>query len=105
MKLFIASSVEGLDYARGILAELERDCLPTIWHQGIFQPSIGTLEQLELELEKYDFAVIILTPDDKQISRGTESDIPRDNLIAELGMFIGKIGRMRTFFIIPEFTK
>jgi len=99
-KLFIASSVEGLDYARGVHTELERDCLPTIWNQGIFQPSIGTLEQLEIELEKYDFAVIILTPDDNRLSRGVESCIPRDNLIAELGMFIGKIGRERVFYVI-----
>ena len=99
--LFIASSKEGLKYARAVHSELDDDCFVTPWN-SVFQPTIGTLEQLIIEIEKYDYALIIFTPDDIRESRGQKSIIPRDNLVAELGMFLGKIGRERTFYMIPK---
>ena len=47
---------------------------------------------------KTDFAVLVLTPDDITLSRGTTIASPRDNAIFELGLFMGTNGRNRTFF-------
>jgi hypothetical protein len=34
--------------------------------------------------------------------RGKKCFIPRDNVLFELGMFIGKLGRKRSFIVVPE---
>jgi hypothetical protein len=47
----------------------------------------------------FDFAILILTPDDAVTSRDAESFGPRDNVIFELGLFIGTLGRSRTFLL------
>jgi Predicted nucleotide-binding protein containing TIR-like domain len=54
---------------------------------------------LEAELTQSDFAVITLTPDNHSDSRGQMSMAPRDNVLFELGLFMGHLGRERTYFI------
>jgi predicted nucleotide-binding protein len=102
--LFIGSSTEGLKIAKAIQFLLDRVCEATIWSQGIFGLSRGYLEELVSSLEKFDFAILVLTPDDITISRELESQSPRDNVIFELGLFVGGIGRNRTY-IVYERTK
>lgn len=57
------------------------------------------LESLTKALEAADFAVLVLTPDDFTESRGDSSPSPRDNVVFELGLFLGRLGRERTFFV------
>lgn len=98
-KLFIGSSSEGLDVARAVEVQLERDAEVTVWSDGVFGLGRGTLESLVLSLDKFDFAVLVLTPDDMTVSREVSSQSPRDNILLELGLFIGRLGRERTFII------
>ena len=53
-------------------------------------------------MSKVDFAVLLLSPDDKVISRDTTSDAPRDNIVFELGLFMGALGHSRTFLVYPH---
>ncbi len=41
---------------------------------------------------RFDFAVLILSGDDQVQMRQQQFDVPRDNLIFELGLFIGVFG-------------
>ena len=50
-------------------------------------------------MNEVDFAVIVATEDDILISRGTEKRASRSNVLFELGLFIGAIGRRRTFLL------
>ena len=97
--VFIGSSKEGLPVAEAIQLGLDHDCQVTIWSQGVFGLSRGTLETLAEEVNRYDFAVLILTPDDLTLSREELTPSPRDNVLLELGMFIGAIGRRRSFIV------
>ncbi len=97
--LFVGCSKEGLKIARAVQVQLEEDAEVTIWNEGAFGLGKGTLESLERTLSDFDFAILILTPDDITISRGDASQSPRDNILLELGMFIGRLGRDRTFII------
>jgi len=47
----------------------------------------------------HEFAVLVLTPDDTVMSRGKKSGIPRDNVLFELELFAGGLGRERTFVV------
>jgi hypothetical protein len=98
-RMFIGSSVEGKDIAEHIQLGLEYDVETTIWHQGIFGLSDGSLESLVRAAKDFDFAALVLTPDDLVIKRGTEKGSPRDNVVFELGLFMGALGRERTFIV------
>jgi predicted nucleotide-binding protein len=98
-QMFIGSSGEGLEIAQLVQLELERDIESTIWNQGPFGLSQGTLESLVKLKDQYDFAVLVLTPDDVVIKRGNQGNAARDNVIFELGLFMGSLGRERTFML------
>lgn len=100
--LFIASSVEGLAVAYAIQENLEFDCEPTVWPQGVFQPSSAALTDLFAASRRTEFAVFVLTPDDLTTSRDQTRPVARDNVVFELGLFVGAIGPQRCFFLIPH---
>lgn len=99
VSVFIGSSREGLGIAQAIQLELEEDAICTIWYQGIFGLSQGTLESLEEALPTFEFAILVLSPDDVVIARENKSQIPRDNVLFELGLFMGHLGRRRVFVV------
>ena len=97
--VFIGSSTEGIDVARVVGVQLRDAGEVTIWNEGVFGPSEGGLESLVNSLDRFDFAVFIFTPDDVITQRGDTSLAPRDNVMFELGLFLGHLGRSRTFVI------
>lgn len=97
--LFVGSSSEGLKIAKAVQVLLDQSCEVTIWSQGIFGLGEGTLESLVNVLDDFDFAALVLTPDDLLTSRNESSSAPRDNVLFELGLFMGALGRKRTFII------
>lgn len=101
-RLFIGSSREALRIAEAVHANLDEDFECTIWTQGVFGLSSANLESLEERLGQSDFAVLVVTPDDVTESRGSKSGSPRDNVIFELGLFMGALGRKRTFLVRPR---
>jgi Predicted nucleotide-binding protein containing TIR-like domain len=100
-RTFIGSSSEGLEIARALQAEVDQYCEPTIWSQNVFAPSGTTLGDLILASQNFDFAALILTPDDSVVSRGEQAMAARDNVIFELGLFLGALGSQRVFIIHP----
>jgi hypothetical protein len=101
-RVFIGSSSEGRTVAEFIQLNLDRTVESTIWDQGVFGLSKGTLESLTHAVEGFDFAVLVLTPDDLTKKRGRQSNAPRDNVVFELGLFMGALGRNRTFIVHPN---
>ncbi|HEY1257408.1 MAG TPA: nucleotide-binding protein, partial [Terracidiphilus sp.] len=87
------------------LTQLELD--PIILHE---KPNEG-----RTIIEKFEhhanvaFAVVILSPDDVGFAKNapeTKEQRARQNVIFELGFFVGKLGRIRTFaLLLPGVTK
>jgi hypothetical protein len=103
--VFIGSSSEGREVARAIGEGLEC-CADTImWDEDVFEFGRGYLEELMTELERHDFAVLVLTPDDVVESRGDSQKSPRDNVLFECGLFMGRLGRERTFIVCDRSTQ
>ncbi len=100
--LFIGSSTESLDIAYAAQQNLEHTADVTVWTQGIFKLSRSALHSLIVALKNFDFALFVLTPDDLTQIRGSTVHTARDNVIFELGLFIGRLGPDRTFFIVPR---
>lgn len=104
--VFIGSSSEGRAVAEAIQINMEKDPIDThIWTQGVFELGSTYIESLLEELNKADFAVLVLTEDDITISRNKETVSPRDNVLFELGLFMGKLGRDRCFFVYDNTRK
>ncbi len=101
-RVFIGSSVESIHIANFIHLALEYNSEPTVWNQGIFKPSNTSLDDLIENLENFDFAVFVFSPDDISKIRGNRYSIARDNVIFEMGLFIGRLGKKRVFYIIPR---
>ncbi|HEV2517192.1 MAG TPA: TIR domain-containing protein [Devosia sp.] len=101
-KIFIISSAEALDVAREVAALLERDVYAKVWEAGVFFAGGYVLDDLEREVDECDFAVAVCEPDDIIESRGSRAPTIRDNVIFELGLFMGKLTRTRSFLLHPR---
>lgn len=103
IKVFIISSVESLEVAREIQNAFAHDpFLPVIWTDGVFRVSNYTLQSLEDAVDDSDFAVAIAHADDITESKGKSWPAPRDNVIFELGLFMGRLGKARAILMEPR---
>jgi hypothetical protein len=104
--LFIGSSSEGLPAAQTLKVHLSTwaDC--DIWKEpGVFELNKGYLENLLDRLNLYEYGIMVATGDDATKSRGETKMAPRDNVVFELGLFMGRLGRDRTFFVFEKDSK
>ncbi|MBV9865934.1 MAG: nucleotide-binding protein [Abitibacteriaceae bacterium] len=98
--LFLGCSTETLEVVREIQSGLQHDNIEvTVWTDGVFSGSSVTVDGLLDTVKQTDFAAFVFSPDDKTISRKGEFDAPRDNVVFELGLFMGQLERSRTFII------
>jgi len=100
--VFVGSSREGLEIARAVQFQLKNDALVSLWNEGVFGLNQGTLDSLVAMLDRFDFAVLVLTPDDVLRVQDAVVQAPRDNVMFELGLFMGRLGRARTFAICSD---
>lgn len=101
-KVFIGSSREGVKIADAIHYNLTYDAECTVWKDGVFQLSSNTLAELIRVLRDSDFGIFVFSPDDLTIMRNAASSTVRDNVLFELGLFIGRLGQERCFFLVPD---
>jgi CRP/FNR family cyclic AMP-dependent transcriptional regulator len=103
IRIFVMSSSEALEVARAVETALHYDPFDVcVWSAGVFRASHYPIDSLERELDRSDFAIAIAQPDDAIKSRGKTKATPRDNVIFELGLFIGRIGRLRSLLLEPQ---
>lgn len=102
-RMFIGSSVENLDVARAIQLTMDHDPLDIQpWMVRTFRPSHFTIPDLLVQVERCDFAVFCLSPDDILTSRDKSTKAPRDNVLFEAGLFMGRLGYERVFVVKPR---
>lgn len=105
-EVFVASSVGGLEAAYAIQQLLESSNLDvTVWSQGVFGSSDYALANLSEIANRTDFAVFVFTYEDAKQLRNSRVHTVRDNIILELGIFLGLLGATRTFVIAPHADK
>ncbi len=103
-KVFVGSSSEG-KRTLGRVEEFfsDKDVQLEPWTLStVFSPSEHTMESLEREVATCDFAILIFTPDDWSWIRSRLRRTARDNVLFELGLFMGGLGRARSFILQPS---
>ncbi len=101
-RIFIGSSVESLHIADAVNKNLDHEAEVTIWREGTFKIGSSTLEALETKAKSVDFSLFIFSPDDITLIRKKEEAVARDNVVFELGLFIGTLGKERCFILKPR---
>ena len=101
--VFICSSSETLPYAKALRLNLDHHSSEiTLWTDQVFSPMSQTMEDLEREVNKADFGIALVMGEDIVQSRNKQMASPRDNVVFELGLFMGKLGRERTVIVSPR---
>lgn len=99
-RIFIASSTESLKIAEAINVNLDRPAETILWTRP--DPSQNFIDTLLDLTRSVDFAAFLFSPDDLVIRRGKEKKAMRDNVLFELGLFMGHLGKERCFIIHPR---
>ena len=116
IRIFIMSSTEGLAYAETLKALLEEkfknlDYEMVLWtSMTMSKGGVAYLNSLEQQLaivygngkDTRGYAVAMLTPDDDLVYRKKNMKAPRDNVIFEYGMSVGKLGSTHSFTVSPN---
>lgn len=102
--MFVGSSRESLPIAQALVRALAGGAIEVrLWSEaGVFGPSLTPIEALLAQVEVADFALFVFGPDDKVRSRDVDHDGPRDNVVFEMGLFLGRLGRERVFMLYDE---
>jgi hypothetical protein len=97
--MFIGSSSEGLDIAEALYVALGKTVEATLWPDvvGLGEGILYAL--VDQARTSFDFAAFVLTPDDLTQKKGKTMPAARDNVLFELGLFMGALGRERTFMV------
>jgi predicted nucleotide-binding protein len=100
--IFVGSSLESLSLARAVQEQLHQEARPMLWNQVDTLPSVDFLTSFLKNVGRFEFGVFVFSPDDLLTIRKEAKRAVRDNVIFELGVFLGRLGRERTFIIAPE---
>ncbi|MFT3746945.1 MAG: nucleotide-binding protein [Agriterribacter sp.] len=100
--VFICSASSALDIALCFKKKLSDEHDVFIWKEGAFGLTEHYLESIAKASQRYEFAVILLTPEIKTAIADGFKIFAKDNVIFEMGYFLGTFGRSRTFFVVEK---
>jgi len=99
-RIFIGSSREGYPAAMHIKNRLSKVADCQIWDEkGFFEHNRSSFESLSEGAVLFDFGVLVASADDVILKKGSFESGARDNVILEFGLYLGKLGRNRAFFV------
>lgn len=102
-KIFIGSSSSGYDIAEEVKENLSKIADVYLWKDpGVWDINRSTFDNLLLMSNYFDFGVFVATSDDLTITNGNLVIKPRDNVILEISLFLGAIGKNKAFLLVEE---
>jgi len=106
-RIFIGSSSEELKLAEAAKKILEPEFEVTIWNDTVWETSVfkinnNFLQDLLKASLQFDFGILLGTTDDKVTVRNKEVLQSRDNILFELGLFMGRLGISKCAFVVEK---
>jgi len=102
-KIFIGSSTAGYAVAEKVKGYLStnNDCY--LWRdQGVWEVNKSTFDNLLRMANYFDFGVFVATSDDLTLTNDKLVIEPRDNVILEMTLFLGTLGRDKSFLLVED---
>ncbi|MFN8865100.1 MAG: TIR domain-containing protein [Flavobacteriales bacterium] len=109
-RVFVGSSKEGFSIAEQVRAMVFAECedwlsVETWKQEGLFHQNSSYLKDLITASRRFDYGILVASKDDKLISRHRWYSTPRDNVMFEMGLFLGSLGLTRAFLLVEEKAK
>jgi hypothetical protein len=106
-RIFIGSSSEELLIAESVKKMLEPEFEVIIWNDTVWDTSVfkinnNFLHDLLKATLQFDYGILLGTTDDKVIVRDSEVLQSRDNVLFELGLFMGRLGLSKCAFVVEK---
>ena len=106
-RIFIGSSSEELTLAESTKKILEPEFEVTIWNDTVWDTAVfkinnNFLHDLLKATLQFDFGILLGTTDDKVVVRKQEKLQSRDNVLFELGLFMGRLGLLKCAFVVEK---
>ena len=99
-RLFIGSSSKQIKVAYELQAILDKSCVATVWNLEALEPTESILDRLtrdSISPISGSSSSVRMTA----MSKGEGYQTPRDNVVFELGLFIGRLGEDEDLFPFP----
>lgn len=103
-QIFIGSSGNGIDAAKIVKSELSALGDAYLWSESdLWEPNDSTFDNLLRMSGYFDFGVFVATADDLTLtSKGEYNFEARDNVILEMALFVGALGKKKSFLLIEN---
>lgn len=102
-KIFIGSSTAGYPVAQKVKKYLAKvgDCF--LWKEpNMWEPNRSTFDNLLRMVAYFDFGIFVATADDVTYTNKKIVVEPRDNVILEMALFLGAMGRDKSFLLVES---
>src|SRR5687768_14290434 len=99
--IFIGSSLAGYESAKKV-----KECLSTVgdcylWKDdATWETNVSTFDNLLKMASYFDFGVFVATADDLTLTNDAIVIESRDNVILEMALFLGAMGREKSFLLV-----
>ena len=100
--VFIGSSSGFTDIGVEIGKALEDVAFADLWNHSALPLTHTIFDGLLTKAQRADFGVFVFVPEDLVEREGQQYFAIRDNVLFEFGLFLGVLGRNRTFAIMPK---
>lgn len=104
-RIFIGSSTESLAVAERVKTFFSEDYDCYLWTDGIFKSNESFIDTLMKSASLFDFGIMIFAKDDETTVRGQAFESPRDNVVFEYGLFLGRVGVDKAFIVAEKGAK
>jgi hypothetical protein len=100
-RLFVGSSQDGRRIAELLKGGLEVLTEVTVGCKAPLETPSGVIDGVLDAARAFDFAVFVMTSDEMAPKRSSARSTEREALLLQLGVFLGALGRQRTFIVCP----
>jgi len=99
--VFVGSASETGSIVPAIQRNMEKDAYVLDW-KNAFTVSHYTIQDLQERVQQADFAIFDLTAVGQRAERDSVTPAANQNVLFEIGLFMGVLGRDRTFLLVNE---
>lgn len=101
-KIFISSSAKGMEFVNALTEKLSKAADPIVWSANELSLSGNIIEKLNEYIEESNYGVFFIAPDELSENNDGHINIVKENILFELGLWLGKKGKDSMVIVAPD---